>query len=32
MGISHQGGSGIALGKLIVNITLVFIVADNRLL
>jgi hypothetical protein len=32
MGTPHQGGSGVQLGKLIVNIASVFIAADNRLL
>lgn len=32
MGTPHQGGSGVALGKLIVNIASVFVAADDRLL
>ncbi|KAF1940047.1 tetratricopeptide repeat domain-containing protein, partial [Clathrospora elynae] len=32
MGTPHQGGSGVALGKLMVNIASVFVAADNRLL
>jgi hypothetical protein len=31
MGTPHQGGSGVQLGKLIVNIASVFIAADDRL-
>jgi hypothetical protein len=32
MGTPHQGGSGVALGKLIVNVASVFIAADDCLL
>jgi hypothetical protein len=32
MGTPHQGGNGVALGKLLVNIASVFVPADNRLL
>jgi len=32
MGTPHQGGSGVALGKLMVNVASVFMAADNRLL
>jgi hypothetical protein len=32
MGTPHQGGSGVALGKLIVNVASVFMAADDRLL
>jgi hypothetical protein len=32
IGTPHQGGSGILLGKLLVNITSVFIAADDRLI
>jgi len=32
MGTPHQGGSGVQLGKLMVNIASVFVAADNRLL
>jgi hypothetical protein len=32
MGTPHQGGSGVAFGKLIVNIASVFVAADDRLL
>jgi hypothetical protein len=32
MGTPHQGGSGVQLGKLFVNIASVFVAADNRLL
>jgi hypothetical protein len=32
MGTPHQGGSGVNLGKLMVNIASVFVVADDRLL
>ena len=32
MGTPHQGGSGVQLGRLIVNIASVFVAADNRLL
>jgi hypothetical protein len=32
MGTPHQGGSGVALGRLMVNIASVFVAADNRLL
>jgi hypothetical protein len=32
MGTPHQGGSGVALGKLMVNIASVFVAADDRLL
>ena len=31
MGTPHQGGSGVRLGKLMVNIASVFVAADNRL-
>jgi hypothetical protein len=31
MGTPHQGGSGVQLGNLLVNIASVFIAADNRL-
>jgi hypothetical protein len=32
MGTPHQGGSGVALGRLLVDIASVFIPTDNRLL
>jgi hypothetical protein len=32
MGTPHQGGSGVQLGKLLVNITSVFVTADDRIL
>ncbi|KAH3938470.1 hypothetical protein HBH53_256910 [Parastagonospora nodorum] len=32
MGTPHQGSSGVALGKLMVNVASVFMVADDRLL
>lgn len=32
MGTPHQGGSGIALGRLMVNVASVFVAADDRLL
>ena len=32
MGTPHQGGSGVQLGKLIVNIASVFMAADDRVL
>jgi hypothetical protein len=32
MGTPHQGGNGVRLGKLIVNIASVFIAADDRVL
>ncbi|KAF2183413.1 hypothetical protein K469DRAFT_728118 [Zopfia rhizophila CBS 207.26] len=32
MGTPHQGGSGVALGKLMVNIASLFMAADDRLL
>jgi hypothetical protein len=32
MGTPHQGGSGVALGRLLVNIASIFVPADNRLL
>ncbi|KAL1598071.1 hypothetical protein SLS59_007081 [Nothophoma quercina] len=32
MGTPHQGGSGVALGKLMVNVASVFVKADDRLL
>jgi hypothetical protein len=32
MGTPHQGGSGVAFGKLMVNVASVFMAADNRLL
>jgi hypothetical protein len=28
----HRGGSGVALGRLMVNVALVFMAADDRLL
>jgi hypothetical protein len=31
MGTPHQGGSGVQLGKLLVNVASVFVAADNRL-
>ena len=32
MGTPHQGGSGVALGKLMVNVASVFMAADDQLL
>jgi hypothetical protein len=32
MGTPHQGGSDVALGKLMVNVALVFMAADDQLL
>jgi hypothetical protein len=32
MGTPHQGGNGVAFGKLMVNIASVFVAADDRLL
>lgn len=32
MGTPHQGGSGVALGRLIVNVASVFVAENNRLL
>jgi hypothetical protein len=32
MGTPHQGGNGIALGRLLANIASVFVPADDRLL
>jgi hypothetical protein len=32
MGTPHQGGNGVALGRLIVNVASVFVAADDRLL
>lgn len=32
MGTPHQGGSGVALGRLMVNVASVFVKADDRLL
>jgi hypothetical protein len=32
MGTPHQGGGGVQLGELLVNIASVFVAADNRLL
>ncbi|KAF1952737.1 TPR-like protein [Byssothecium circinans] len=32
MGTPHQGGSGVALGRLMVNVASVFVAADDRLL
>ena len=32
MGTPHQGGSGVQLGKLLVNVASVFVAADDRLL
>lgn len=32
MGTPHQGGSGVAFGKLMVNIASLFVAADDRLL
>ena len=31
MGTPHQGGSGVQLGKLLVNVASVFVAADDRL-
>ena len=31
MGTPHQGGSGVQLGKLLINVASVFVAADNRL-
>jgi hypothetical protein len=32
MGTPHQGGSGVALGRLMVNVASMFVAADDRLL
>jgi hypothetical protein len=32
MGTPHQGGSGVPLGRLMVNVASVFVAADDRLL
>ena len=32
MGTPHQGGNGVQLGKLLLNIASVFVAADNRLM
>jgi hypothetical protein len=32
MGTPHQGGRGVQLGKLLVNVASVFVVADDRLM
>jgi hypothetical protein len=32
MGTPHQGGSAVALGRLIVNVASVFVAADDQLL
>jgi hypothetical protein len=32
MGTPHQGGNGVALGRLMVNVASVFVAADHRLL
>jgi hypothetical protein len=32
MGTPHQGGSGVQLGKLLVNVASVFIAADDQLM
>jgi hypothetical protein len=32
MGTPHQGGSGVAFGKLMANVASVFVAADDRLL
>jgi hypothetical protein len=32
MGTPHQGGSGVAFGRLMVNVASVFVAADDRLL
>jgi hypothetical protein len=32
MGTPHQGGAGVQLGKLLVNVASLFVPADNRLL
>jgi hypothetical protein len=32
MGTPHQGGSGVTLGRLMVNVASVFVKADDRLL
>jgi hypothetical protein len=32
MGTPHQGGKGVALGRLMVNVASVFVAADDRLL
>jgi len=32
MGTPHQGGNGVELGKLLVNVASLFVAADNRLL
>jgi hypothetical protein len=31
MGTPHQGGNGVALGRLMVNVALMFVAADDRL-
>jgi hypothetical protein len=32
MGTPHQGGSGVQLGKLLINVASVFVAADDRLM
>jgi hypothetical protein len=32
MGTPHQGGNGVAIGKLMINVASVFVAADDRLL
>jgi hypothetical protein len=32
MGTPYQGGSGVAFGRLVVNVASVFVAADDRLL
>lgn len=32
MGTPHQGGNGVQLGKLLVNVASVFVAADDRLM
>jgi len=32
MGTPHQGGNGVQLGQLLVNVASLFVAADNRLL
>ena len=32
MGTPHQGGSGVLLGKLLINVASVFVAADDRLM
>jgi hypothetical protein len=32
MGTPHQGGSGVQLGKQLVNVASVFVAADDRLI